>query len=74
MKVSLRDGAVLIVVLINLFAVFYWGGTTRARVDDTRSSLTSFIQEAKIEHATFQKSLMNHEGRISVTEALQTEE
>jgi hypothetical protein len=73
MKLTLKDSAVLAIVLVNLLAVFYWGGTTRSRVDFAQESLQQFIQDQRIQHATFQRTLMNHEGRISATEAL-TEE
>ncbi len=70
MKLTARDIAVLLVVVINLTAVFYWGGTTRARVDAQGETIMYFMRRAEVQHAEFQAAITDLTVRISVTEAL----
>jgi len=76
MKMNRKDWTIILVIVLNLIAVSYWGGTTRARVDSTANSLESFMEAATNQHTSFQKNITDLKVRIGVAEShlLRTEE
>jgi alcohol dehydrogenase class IV len=57
-------------LLLNAVTVAYWGGTTRERVDDTKTELTIFVAKSDAAHADFVNAINNLNVRVGITEAL----
>lgn len=69
-----RDWAILVVIILNLIATAYWGGTTRERVDQQGEQMQYFMRQAGDQHVEFQTAISANTLRISVAEALHEDE
>ena len=74
MKFTIRDLGVLLVVIINLAAIFYWGGSTRSRVDSQGQTMQYFMRRADAQHVEFQDAITELTVRAGVLEAQHEEE
>jgi Tfp pilus assembly protein PilE len=68
MKLNWTVIALIVGILANISAVFYWGGVTSAQVEAVSAAVTQETAQQRIEHAEFRAQISELQQRQSRTE------